>query len=256
MKHLKRFSSLIFFSAFLGAFLVFVTQAAFADTTIDGYTFSDDSTDLHKNPYFSEYDRGVDFLTSLYGYGEFYGYALSQTKHQDFALDGIECVVIREDIDIPQYGELSPDVDVHNIYYYYAKDIDDNIHVLQAVYYSGGENTGWNYSDLPEGTTSLKYPAEPTPGQEVFFGHVEETGKPVGDIKGCVTIANENLPWAAEPITEYLRPAFGVLAISYNDNGGINGYSSNGVAPEFAEEEQSTWDEWLDDHCFISACSP
>jgi len=238
--------------------LVVISSPASADTTLNGYTFSDDSMNLYENSFFSEYDRinTLDFLTSLYGYGDYIGYSLSQTKHQEFALDGIACIVILEHISIPLYGGTSPDVDVHNIYYYYAKDIDDNIHVLLAAYYSDGESIGWDYTYLPEGKTTLKYPAEPTPDQEVFFGHVEETGKQVGNFKGCVTIVNQDLPWAAGPITEYLMPASGVLAMSHNWNGGINGYSSDGVPPEYAQEEQGTWDKWVDDHCFISACSP
>ena len=256
MTGVMRLSSRILCAALFGAFLLLAPHAASADTLLNGYTFSDDSMDLHENPFFSEYDRGVDFLTSLYGYGDFIGYALSQTKHQDFALDGIDCVVIREDIEIPLYDETSPDVDVHNIYYYYAKDTDDNIHVLQMVYYSGEDSLGWNYSNLPEGGTTLKYPAAPTTGQDVFFGYVDETGKQVGDFHGCVTIINEDLPWTDESITEYLIPVSGVLALSYNQGGGINGYSVDGVAPEYAEEEESTWEEWLDDNCFISACSP
>ena len=256
MKDIMRVSSRILATALLGVFLILAPHTASADTLLNGYTFSDDSLDLYENPYFSEYDRMVDFLTSLYGYGDFTGYALSQVFHQTFALDGIDCVVIREHVSIPPYGGTSPDVDVHDIYYYYAKDTDDNIHVLQMVYYSGGDSIGWRYTDLPEGRTTLKYPADPSPGQEVFFGHVEETGKRVGDFSGCVTIANEDLPWTLEPITEYLLPVSGILALSYNQNGGINGYSFDGGAPEYAEEEQGTWDEWLDDHCFISACSP
>lgn len=250
MNGMKKLSTGILFLV-----LVVISSPASADTTVNGYIFSDDSINLHENPYFSEYDRVVDFLTSLYGYGDYTDYSLSQGYHQEFSLDGVACIVIREHVSIPLYGGTSPDVDVHNIYYYYAKDIDDNIHVLQAAYSSDDETMGWHYTDLPEGTTTLKYPAIPAPGQEVFFGHVSETGKPVGDISGCVTIVFEDLPWTTEPITEYLMPASGVLAMSHNWNNGLNGYSFDGGAPEYAEEEQGAWDEWLDDHCFISACS-
>jgi hypothetical protein len=52
-------------------------------------------------------------------------------------------------------------VDLHDIYYYYAKDIADNIHVLQFAYYSGEESMGWHYTNLPEGKTTLKYPDNP-----------------------------------------------------------------------------------------------
>lgn len=244
----------------LSAGMLFLVCVAFsssvwADTTINEYTFSDDSTEIYMNPFFSEYDRVVDFLASLYGYGDYAGYSLTQTYHQEFALNGIACIVVREDIDIPPSGTTSADVDVHNIYYYYAKDTEDNIHVLQAVYY-GDETMGWTYSDLPEGKTSLKYPADPVPDQEVFFGHVAETGKQVGDISGCSTIVFDALPWTTQPITEYLVPASGILAMSHNWDGSLNGYSTDGGAPEHAEEEKSTWEEWLDDKCFISACSP
>ncbi len=255
MKCLVRCSSKILFSALFVSFLVFVSHVAFADTTIDGYTFSVDSMNLYENSFFSEYDRTLDFLTSLIGYGDYTDYALSQTYHQEYTLDGIDCAVIREHVSIPPYGGLSPDVDVHDIYLYYAKDIDDNIHILLAAYSGDGGVIGWSYTDLPEGETTLKYPTDPVPGQEVFFGEVAETGKQVGDIEGCATIVFDSLPWTDGPITEYLRPGSGVFAMSHNWNDEINGYSYDGGAPEYAEEEKGTWEEWRDDHCFISACS-
>jgi hypothetical protein len=153
----KRILTRALFSLLIAAFFVVMSNPASGDTTIYGYTFSDDSTDLHMNTYFSEYDRMVDFLTGLYGYGDFTGYDLFQVFNQTFTLDGIDCVVIREHIDIPLYGGFSPDVDVHDIYYY-TKDIEDNIHILQFTYYSGEESIGWHYNELPEGRTTMKYP--------------------------------------------------------------------------------------------------
>jgi len=79
----------------------------------------------------------------------------------------------------------------------------------------------------------------------------------VGDIPGCVTIGFDSPPYApTETITEYLAPGAGVLASSFNWNNGMNGFSFDAVPPESAEEDKSEWEEWWDDHCFISACSP
>ena len=89
MNCLKRIAIVTGFSVLVMAFSVVMSSPVSADTTVNGYTFSDDSLDLYANPYFSEYDRMVDFLTSLYGYGDFTGYALSQLFHHTFALDGI-----------------------------------------------------------------------------------------------------------------------------------------------------------------------
>ncbi|MBN2297735.1 MAG: hypothetical protein JXM72_04035 [Deltaproteobacteria bacterium] len=230
--------------------VVFISPAS-ADTTIDGYTFSDDSTELDQNPYFSTYERGVDFQISLYGYGGFAGYTLSQEFHQYYTLDGIECAVIREHIDIPASGDSSSSVDVHDVYLYYAKDAQDNIHILQLAY-SGDEGAiGWIYTDLPEGKTTLKYPKDPTSGQDIFFGSVGFEIIPLGKAY-FTTLKFDSLPYESGIITEYLTYGSGVFSMSYD---GLSGYSVTGFPPELLEEDESGWEEWLDDHCFITACS-
>jgi len=244
----------------LSAGILFLVLLAFscpasADTTINGYTFSDDSTELHENPYFSTYSRGVDFQSSLYGYGSFGGYNLSQLFHQYYILDGIECVVICEHVSIPGSGNSSSSVDVHDTYLYYAKDTLDNIHILQLAYTSGEDSFGWIYTDLPEGKTTLKYPKDPTSGEEIFFGNVGYEILPLGEWY-FTTLVFDSLPYASGSITEYLTYGSGVFSMGYNWNNGFNGYSSTGFPPELLEEEEDTWHEWLDDHCFITACSP
>lgn len=235
--------------------LAAISSPASADVTINGYTFSDDSTELHMNPYFSTYSRRVDFQTSLYGYGNFGGYSLSQVFHQTFTIEGIECIVIREDISIPKSGRLSSNVDVHNIYLYYAKDTLDNIHVLQMAYYGDQGTIIWDYTDLPEGNTTLKYPKSPTSGQEIFFGKVGFKILPLGKAF-FTTLVFDSLPYADGSITEYLTYGIGIFSMGHNWNSSINGYSKTGFPPELLEDDESSWDEWREDHCFISASSP
>ncbi|HNR52829.1 MAG: hypothetical protein GXY28_10150 [Bacteriovoracaceae bacterium] len=225
---------------------------------LNGYTFSDDSTHLYMNPFFSNANRDVDFLTTLYGYGDCSEFEVLQNHHQYFTLEGIPCNVVLERGYLPDYSSGGLEMIHYTAYHYYAKDIDDNIHVLQYVFFpDDGPSAGWSYADLPEGGTTLKYPADPEVGQEVFFGSVTAAGVRVGDVRGCVIIEFDSPPHApSETITEYLVPAGGILASSLNWNGGINGFSTDAVAPEHAEEEGSAWEEWWEDHCFISASSP
>lgn len=249
---------LIFFSCLAAAGIVGAASPC-GSAELGGYTFSDDSTHLYLNPFFSNSNRDVDFLATLYGYGDFAGSQVLQSHHQYFTLGGIPCNVVLERGYFPDYSSGSPPDMIHyTAYHYYAKDTEDNIHVLQYSFHpDGGPSIGWSYTDLPEGMTTLKYPAEAQPGQEVFFGSVTGTEVRVGDIRGCVTIEFDSLPHApSETITEYLVSGGGILASSFNWEGGINGFSTDAVAPEYAEEEGSAWEEWWDDNCFISVCSP
>ncbi|HOO44847.1 MAG TPA: hypothetical protein PLM29_01360 [Deltaproteobacteria bacterium] len=247
MNGLRRFSA-----GMLLLMLVVIPFPVSADTTIGDYTFSDDSTELDQNPYFSTYERGVDFQISLYGYGGFGGYTLSQEFHQYFTLDGIECAVIREHIDIPYSGDSSSSVDVHDIYLYYAKDTEDNIHILQMAYSGDQGSMGWIYTDLPEGITTLKYPKSPSSGQDIFFGSVGFKIIPLGEVY-FTTLKFDALPYCSDTVTEYLTYGSGLFSMSY---GGVSGYSATGFPPELLEEDESGWEEWKEDHCFITACSP
>lgn len=225
---------------------------------LGGYTFADDSTHLYLNPFFSSYSRPGDFITTLYGYGDFAGCEVIQTHSFYFELAGISCNVILERGFFPDFSSGSVEMVSYTSYHYYAKDTQDNIHLLEYVFFpKKGQGASWSYGDLPEGGTTVKYPADPRPGQEVVFGTIAATGVSVGDIRGCTTIVFDSLPHApAESVTEYLVPGSGILANSFNWEGGINGFSHDASAPEYAEKEDSAWKEWWDDHCFISACSP
>ena len=237
-----------------------ILGAAFpcSSAELGGYTFDDDSIDLYLNPYFSDHSRPGDFITTLYGYGDFAGHEVIQSHHQYYELDGISCNVILERGYFPDFSRGYADMIYYTAYHYYAKDAEDNIHLLKYHFIPHeGQGASWSYEDLPEGSTTVKYPADPQPGQEVVFGTVTATGVSVGDIRGCTTIVFDSLPHAPTgSITEYLVPGSGILASSFNWKGGINGFSKDASAPEFAEEENSAWKEWWDDHCFISACSP
>lgn len=252
MKGIRAFLSCVVLAVILGA--AFPCSSA----ELGGYTFADDSIDLYLNPYFSDHDRPGDFITTLYGYGDFAGYEVLQGHHQYYELDGIPCNVILERGYFPDFSSGSVKMTYYTAYHYYAKDTQDNIHLLKYVFYPNkGQGASWSYEDLPEGATTVKYPADPQPGQEVVFGSVAATGISVGDIRGCATIVFDSLPHApSKSVTEYLVPGSGILASSFNWEGGINGFSHDAGAPEHAEEEDTAWKEWWDDHCFISACSP
>ncbi|MGC9325813.1 MAG: hypothetical protein ACP5G0_13815 [Desulfomonilia bacterium] len=222
----------------------YVSPASGDDVILNGYVFSDDSTDLAMNQYFSNYARGVDFSFTGYGYGDFKGYELSQLFSQYYSYQGIACVVIRELGYIPRKttedGEPSITMDPYTRYFYYAKDIENNIHLINVT-----------------GDTTLLYPDAPETGEAVFSGYVEDVGYALGDVSDCVVIARDALPYGfPSSMREYLIPGSGVYAISYNWDGRVNGFSTDGNPPELAEKDKSTWEEWVDDHCFISVCSP
>lgn len=226
---------------------------------LNGYTFSDDSIELWRNPFFSSDDRLVDINTTLYGYGDFSDKQLSQSYHQTFPVGGVECAVVLEQGYYPVYSETTSSfrMEYFNGYIYYAKDTQDNIHVLKTMSILNNQTYSWEYTGLAEGQTTLKYPSDPVPGQQIFCGRVEGTEVQVGDTRGCATLFFDSLPqFPSRTVTEYIAPEVGIVAIAYNWEGRLNGFSADAVAPEDAEEEGTTWEEWKDDHCFISMCTP
>jgi hypothetical protein len=251
-----RWRTIISFFCILAGMIGMPSQEISADVTLNGYVFSDDSTELWKNPYFSNFSREIDISVILYGYGDFSGREFKQMWWQEWIVAGIQCILFREQGYIPSYNETTASFDMEEYdsgSLIYAKDTQDNIHVLS---YSAAQ-APWDYSLLPEGGTTLKYPADPVPGQQVFCGRVEATGVQMGEIEDLVTISFDSLPqYPSKTLTEYLRPGAGVIAVSYNWEGRINGYSFDAVPPEWQEEDQSKWEEWKDDHCFISTCAP
>jgi hypothetical protein len=236
---------------------------AFSGTvTLNGYEFSDelvegtdipDSADLSQNYYFSNYTRGVDFHFEVFGYGNFKGYDIKQSFRQYYSIDGIPCVTVNEQGYIPRFSTddsaTSFNMDKYDAFIFYAKDIQDNIHLLSTA-------LGWSYENLPAGGTTLIYPNAPVKGQQVFGGHVLDTNVKIGGVTdSALVIEFESLPYDFPgPVKQYLLPASGVYAISYNWDGGTNGFSLSKIPPESEKEEGSAWDEWWDDHCFIAAC--
>jgi len=219
---------------------------ASADVVLNGYQFSDDSDDLSKNRYFSNYSRGVDFHYEVYGYGNFKGYDVRQVFSQYYAVDGIKCIVVLEHGYFPQFsledGITSFDMIPYSGYLFYAKDINNNIHLLNG--------------DVSQGGTTLLYPDTPEEGQKVYGGLVVDTAYELGDVSNNVLVIRfDSLPYTGiGPALQYVLPGSGVFAISYNWDGGVNGFSLNRKPPESMDKESSAWEEWRDDHCFISAC--
>jgi len=247
--------------------ILFITMPAWGETlTLNGYTFNEDSDELLDNPYFSHYERMVDIFFPGYGYGEFVDYKCTRQFHQRFAYQGIECITIRERGAFPatlsEYTGTSV-MALFTGYYYYAKDTDDNVHLLMMSIIPDDhsiEGTSWSIDDLAEGATSVIYPADPVVDQEVLGGYVSEVAACVGNISNCLVIINDCLPYNtgvySGPSTQYLSPDRGLIAITYNIDSGINGYSADGIPPEHAEAEDSGWDEWVDEHwhmCFVSS---
>jgi hypothetical protein len=243
------------------ACLIVVLPAFSGTVELNGYTFSDelvdgtdipDSADLSQNYYFSDFTRGVDFHFEAYGYGNFRGYDIKQRFSQYYSINGIPCMTVYETGYTPRF---SPDdavtsfqMDSYDAFIFYAKDINDNIHLLST-------DLGWSYEDLPAGGTTLIYPNSPEKGQKVFGGHVLDTSVKIGDVTdSALLIEIDSLPYDFPgPVKEYLRPGLGIFAISYNWDGGLNGFSLDKKAPEREEEGGSAWHEWWNDHCFITA---
>lgn len=227
---------------------------------LNGYTFSDDSTELWKNPYFSNFLYHSDIGIKLFGYGDFANTQFMQSFQQTFTVAGIDCAVLYEQADYPTFSQESSSfqMDYNTGYVYYAKDTEDNIHVLQIIVYLQNQpNISWDYTQLAEGETTLKYPANPEPGQQIFRGQVENVGIRVGEIRNCVTLLFDSPPqFPSRSVKEYLTPGAGVIAVSYNWESRINGFSFDAIAPEYAEKDKTQLEEWKDDYCFISACSP
>jgi hypothetical protein len=250
-----RWRTIVSFFCILAGMAGLPSQGVSADVTLNGYVFSDDSTELLKNPYFSLFSREIDISTILYGYGDFEGKEFRQIFWQQWTVAGIPCILFREQGYLPSYNEATSSFDMEGYdsgSVMYAKDTEDNIHVLS---YSVGQGYYWDYSLLPEGGTTLKYPSDPVPGQQVFCGHVEATGVQLGEMQDVVTISFDSLPqYPSDTVTEYLRPGAGVIAVSYNWEGRTNGYSFDGAPPGSEDERENRLEKWRDSYCLISIC--
>ena len=241
--------------------------------TLNGYQFSTDVVDspdiqdsaiLAGNPYFSDYSRVVDFDAGLYGYGGFRGYDNTMSYRQVFPVGGVQCSVILEQGYIPYFstidGVSSFTMEFVVKYYYWARDIQDNIHLLQIIILPNNpaiSTMSWSVEDLPAGGTTLIYPAEPAVGQQVFGGQVIDVSAEIGDVtSSALVIEFDELPYDyPDAVTEYLLPGSAIYAVAHNWDGGTNGFSRDGLPPERKDEDKKAWEEWWDDHCFISACS-
>ncbi len=226
---------------------------------LNGYTFENDSTELWQNPYFSSFYNLSVIGFSQYGYGDFAGHDYHMYFQQTFALGGIPCVMLREQGLYPTYSEGSGSFsfDDYSGYLYLAKDTEDNIHLLQVSIFLNSETRSWDYTQLTEGETTLLYPSNPSPGQVVFKGYVMDAAVQVGDFPTCMRIVFESHPkFPSQTVIEYLSPGLGLLAVSYNWQGRINGFSYTGVAPEEEDDDNKGWERWKDKYCFITAGCP
>lgn len=240
--------------------------------TLNGYQFSDDivaapdikdSAMLSFNRYFSDYVRTVDFNFQTYGYGSFAGYDVIRNYKQQGRVGGVACSVVFEQGYLPTFlvgdNQTLFQFELYSAYYYYARDIDDNIHLLQVGITPINPSIppmSWSYEDLPAGTTTLIYPDEPEDGQEVFGGHIVDAEGTIGTVSNsALIILFDELPYDYPgPVTEYLLPESGRFALAHDWDGGVNGFSVDRKPPQRSDEDESAWEEWRDEHCFISAC--
>jgi hypothetical protein len=244
-----------------------------AHVTLNGYEFSDDpiaglpgtqdSSDLTRNPYFSGFGSMADFGFNIYGYGSFSGYSIWQQYHFPFNVGGIQCSVIEEQGYVPYFSTndsaTSFTMEQCSTYYYYARDIENNIHLLQITISFFNTNISpisWSYEDLPAGGTTLIYPNSPVKGQQVFGGEVTDTRGYIGDVSNSALVIQFNsLPYSFPgTVKQYILAGSGMYASSYNWDGGTNGFSQNGRAPEQKEDSRSNLLERWRDKCFISVC--
>lgn len=254
-------------------FLVQVPSLHGGTVTLNGYSFStdvveapdiQDSALLGDNPYFSDYPRLVDFQFGLYGYGSFSGKDNTLSYSQVFSVHGVQCSVIREQGWIPFFDpddhRTSFDIVFCTAYYYMARDTQDNIHILRVEIFVDppfSDILTWSVDDLPEGNTTLLYPSVPYAGQEVFGGHIESALTSIGGVtKEAEVIVFDELPYDyPAPYREYIVPRMGVFARACNWDGAINGFSQDGKNPDRTDDDKKAWEEWWDEHCFISACT-
>lgn len=239
--------------------------------TLNGYTFStdvvaspdiQDSALMASNPFFSDYPRLVDLFFGLYGYGSFAGKDNTLSYRQTFPVNGVQCSVLMEQGWVPFFSSLDGGTSFTFVfctnYYYLARDIDNNVHILLLVIYlDAPENRtmSWSVDDLPMGGTTLLYPADPVKGQKVFGGRVEETSAEIDGITdSSMVILYDELPFDFPgAYREYLVPGKGIYCQAYNWDGAVNGFSQDGMRPDRSDDDKA-WGSWGEDHCFISAC--
>lgn len=237
--------------------------------TINGYTFSTDVADppfvedsamLGSSPFFADYPRLVDLVFTLYGYGSFAGKDNTFSYRQTFTVKGVQCAVVMEQGYIPVFdahdGSTSFSFVFCTAYFYLARDIDDNIHILDMfISLDDAENTtlSWDVDDLPAGRTTLLYPSDPEEGQEVFCGTVVKVTSDNGSGRAMV-ILRDDFPFDYPgPLREYLVSGSGISAHACDWDGSVNGFSHDGRSPDAHDGEDAYWEEWVDDHCFITA---
>jgi hypothetical protein len=263
-----------FFRALLIAGIVLICAPLdAAHVTLNGYEFSDDpiagppgtqdSSDLTRNPFFSGFNSMADFGFSFYGYGGFVGHNITQQYRFDDTVDGIQCSVIEEQGYVPYFSTsdsaTSFTMEQCSTYFYYARDIENNIHLLKITISFSNTNISpisWSYEDLPAGGTTLIYPNSPVKGQQVFGGEVIDTNGYIGSVSNsALVIRFDSLPYSFPgTVTQYILASSGIYASSYNWDGGTNGFSQNGRAPEQKEDSRSNLLERWRDKCFISVC--
>jgi hypothetical protein len=232
-----------------------------AEVTLDGYTFEDDSYDLFLNPYYDRYNNRTSMGQSLNGYGEFANHTANMWYSFPDIIAGINCAAMFVESYYPTFveGTSSFQLDYYEGYVWYARDVDDNIHILQmALYLLEGLMTewSWDYRNLDGVNTTLLYPSSPVAGQEVFGGHVEAVGVDAGRMGECMEIVFDALPqFPSRTVTQYLAPHMGLIGEAYDWEGGTNGFSYNGEPPVTAHKSGGSWEKFTDRYCFISACA-
>lgn len=192
------------------------------DVTIHGFTFSDDSAQLWDNQYFDNYTAANinTFSKILYGYGDFEGYDNTYYFDSYGTYENIDCIVIRERGYTPAYASGAFTMTPYTIYNYWAKDINDNIHLLMTKTSAGVETTA--DSIISAGGTTLIYPNAPVSRQFVYDGFVWELSASVGDYTSCLSLRRGVAP---SIVFDYYQVDAGLVTKVYNWGDSVNGFS-------------------------------
>ena len=197
------------------------------DTSVflNGYIFDDDSTYIWENTFFSDFTTETigTYSKVLFGYNEFEGYNNREYYQGNGRYQNIDCIVFCKH----SYGA---NLELVKSFEYLAKDIDDNIHLLQRI--TPGATSSYEFDDdiLNEGGSTLLYPSSPVDDQIVYGGYVDDTSATVVYSSSGVTISDTytdcvsiRMGSGTDDHTIYYNSGSGIVAITYEN--GTNGFT-------------------------------
>jgi hypothetical protein len=196
------------------------------DVELNGYVFSSDSSHIWENPYFDDYSA-VTFLSYskvLYGYGSYLDYDSREYYAGEGSYQNVRCAIICV-MGFTGGGDTPAEV---KRFEYWAKDEDDNIHLLQAIDAGDSESIMDDQAIIADGGTTLLFPAEPVAAQIVNGGYVTDvdttvvysSDTPSDTYTSCLSI---KAGYGAGVHTIYCNEGSGVVADVYAD--GDNGFT-------------------------------